>query len=136
MAKKKEEAKLERVYTVPLRKEYQKVPRWRRTKKAVKALQEFLAKHMKSDNVKISSELNDELWKHGIKNPPHHVKVTVTKDKDGVVKAELFGEKKGKKTEKKVEKKEEVKDVPKGVKTEEAVKEVHEEKSEEVPVEQ
>ena len=93
MAKKTEEKLLERVYNIPLRKEYQKVPRWKKTKKATKALREFLQKHMKSENVKLGKEINEELWKHGIKNPPHHVKVNVTKDKDGVVKAELFGRK-------------------------------------------
>ena len=53
MAKKEEKPKtvLERVYIVPLRKEFQKVASWRRTEKAVKALREFIAKHMKSENV-------------------------------------------------------------------------------------
>lgn len=76
-----------------MRREYQKVPRWRRTKKAVKALKEFLQKHMKSEDVKLSKDLNEEIWKHGIRNPPHHVKVTVTKDDKGVVTADLFGKK-------------------------------------------
>ncbi|MBU1111608.1 MAG: 60S ribosomal protein L31 [Nanoarchaeota archaeon] len=96
---------MERTYTVPLRKEYQKVPRWKRTKKAITALKQFLGKHMKSDNVKLGTELNEKMWKHGIKNPPHHVKVSVTKDKDGVVKAELFGAKTAK-AERKAAKKE------------------------------
>ena len=85
---------VERTYTVPLRKEFMKVPRWRRTKKATKALREFLQKHMKSKEVKLSTELNQKVWKHGGKNPPHHVKVSVTKDEDGVVSADLFGSKK------------------------------------------
>ena len=46
---------------------------------------------MKTTNVKIEKELNDELWKHGIKNPPHHIKITAVKDKEGVVRANLFG---------------------------------------------
>jgi large subunit ribosomal protein L31e len=96
MAKKKDTPKtvLERTYNVPLRKEFQKVARWKKTKKAVKALREFLAKHMKSEDVKLSKELNEKIWKHGIKNPPHHVKVSVTKDDKGVVKADLFEKKK------------------------------------------
>tara|TARA_Y100000310_G_C20236045_1_gene602437 strand:- start:188 stop:553 length:366 start_codon:yes stop_codon:yes gene_type:complete len=94
MAKKVEEKLLERVYNIPLRKEFRKVARWKKTKKATKALKEYLQKHMKSDDVRLSKEINEELWKHGIKNPPHHVKVNVTKDKEGVVKAELFGVKK------------------------------------------
>lgn len=95
---------LERTYNVPLRKEYQKVPNWKRTKKAVKALREFLVKHMKSEQVKLGKALNEKLWRHGIRNPPHHVKVTVTKDERGKVQAELFGEAKPvskKKSEKK-----------------------------------
>ncbi len=84
---------IERVYNIPLRKEYMKSPRWKRTKKAVTAAKEFLARHMKSENVKLSKEINEMLWQHGIRNPPHHIKVTVTKDEKGVVKAELFGAK-------------------------------------------
>ena len=75
MAKKEEAKLLERTYTIPLRREYSKVPGWRRTKKAVKACKEFLQKHMKSQNVKLSTTLNEKIWNHGGKNPPHHVKV-------------------------------------------------------------
>ena len=97
------EKSLERTYNVPLRKEYMKAPRWNRTKKAVTALRQFLAKHMKSENVQLSKELNEEMWKHGIKNPPHHIKVKAVKDDKGVVKAELMGAEKpaSKKAEKK-----------------------------------
>jgi len=92
MAKKKEEKPktvMERTYNVPLRKEFQKAPKWRRTKKAVKALREFIIKHMKSEEVKIGKYLNLRLWKHGIKNPPHHIKVKAIKDDKGVVLVEL-----------------------------------------------
>lgn len=106
---KKEIKVTERVYNVPLRKEFMKVPRWRKTKKAVTAMREFLVKHMKSENVKLSKEVNEYIWKHGIKNPPHHVKVTVTKDEEGVVKAELFDTKVPKKKEAKKEAKKEEK---------------------------
>lgn len=82
---------LERVYNIPLRKEYQKVAHWQRTKKAVTAVRQFLSKHLKSKEIKLGKELNEQLWKHGIENPPHHIKVTVVKDEKGIVKAELFG---------------------------------------------
>ena len=85
-------ADLERTYTIPLRSEWLKTPRHRRAKKATTALRQFLQKHMKTDDVKIGKHLNEELWKHGIKNPPCKVKVTVIK-KDDVAKAELFGNK-------------------------------------------
>jgi len=148
MAKKekKPEVKLERVYNVPLRRQWLKVPRYKRAKKAVRALREFLAKHMKADinNVKIEKYANLKLWERGIKNPPHHIKVTAKKDDAGIVRAELEGapeeekappkkapkkpaeEKKGEKKpeEKKVEEKpaeeekEEPKEKPKPEKTE------------------
>lgn len=124
MAKTKPTEKtLERTYNVPLRKEYMKAPRWNRTKKAVTALRQFLAKHMKSENVLLSKELNEEMWKHGIKNPPHHVKVKATKDDKGVVKAELFGAEKP--VSKKKDKKEAKADKSKPAKK--ATKEVKEE---------
>ena len=135
---KKEIKVIERTYNIPLRKEFQKVPRYKKSKKAVTALRQFLSKHLKSDNIKIGKEINEKIWNHGIKNPPHHVKVTVTKDDKGEVKAELFGmkkkeDKKGKKakTEKVVEKKEEKKPEVKETKVE--TKETEAPKEEEKP---
>lgn len=109
---------LERTYNVPLRKGYLKAPNWKRTNKAVNTLKEFLVRHMKSENVKIGKEINDKLWLHGIKNPPHHVKITVTKDEKGVVRAELFGAKKEEAAKAKNKKKVAAKKAP--VKKEEA----------------
>ena len=82
---------LERTYTIPLRRGWVKAARYKRAKKAVKTLREFLIHHMKSEEVLLMPELNVELWKHGMKNPPSRVKVNVTKDDKGVVKAQLFG---------------------------------------------
>jgi len=48
---------------------------------------------MKSDDVRIGTDVNEFLWKNGGKNPPHKVKVTVTKGDDNVVKASLFTQK-------------------------------------------
>jgi large subunit ribosomal protein L31e len=80
-----------RTYNVPLRREFGKVQKYKRAKRALTALKTFLSKHMKSDNVKIGQTLNREVWKNGIKNPPHHIQVDVTKEDDGTVKAELKG---------------------------------------------
>ncbi len=97
-AKKEAEKNEERTYNVPLRKEYLKVPNWKRTEKAVVAMKKFLSRHMKSEDVRLGKDVNEKIWQHGIKNPPHHVKVTVRKDADGVVRAELFGMEKTEKT--------------------------------------
>src|SRR3990167_9501202 len=56
---------IERTYIIPLRREWLKVPKYKRAKKAVA----------------------------GLKSPPHKVKVNVIKEDDGIVKAELFGKK-------------------------------------------
>jgi len=89
MAAKKED-KLERTYNVPLRSGFVNTPKHRRTKKAVSVLKLFVKKHMKTDDILIGQNLNKELWKNGIKNPPHHVKINVTKE-DNIAKAELVG---------------------------------------------
>ncbi len=84
-------AAIERTYNIPLRKDFLRAPRYKRAKKAVSALKLFLQRHMKSDDIRIGKHLNKKLWEHGIKNPPHHVKVNVLKEDDGTVRAELFG---------------------------------------------
>jgi len=111
MAKKKEkkaEVKLERVYNVPLRREWLKSPLHRRSKKAVSALKQFLSKHMKADikDIKIGPYLNEKIWERGIRFPPHHVKVNAKKDSEGKVNAELVGAPVPKEEKKKEKKKE------------------------------
>lgn len=81
---------LERSYTVPLRREWLKAPRYKRAKKAVIALKQFLQKHMKTEDVRLGRKLNLELWKQGIRAPPPRVKVNVVKTEEGVAYAELF----------------------------------------------
>ncbi len=135
MAKKEEKSKvvLEREYIIPLRKEFQKAPKYKRAKKTIKALKEFLAKHMKSDNIKIGKYLNLKVWEHGIKNPPHKVKVKVEKFDDGLVKAELVGApvEKPKEEKKKPVKKEEKKEVlPKEEEKKQPEKKIEEKKEE------
>jgi large subunit ribosomal protein L31e len=84
-------ADLERQCNVPLRKGFRKTPKYKKAKKAIATLKLFLNRHMKSDKVLIGKNLNEKIWERGIKNPPHHVKVTAIKDGEGVVKAELEG---------------------------------------------
>ncbi|MBS3122173.1 50S ribosomal protein L31e [Candidatus Woesearchaeota archaeon] len=85
---------LKRTYNIPLRKEYLKVAYYKRSKKAVTALKQFVKKHMKIDNMEnvlIGKYLNEEIWKRGISNPPHHVHVNILKDiKENKALVELF----------------------------------------------
>jgi len=91
--KKKSIIELEREYVVPLKKGCLNVPRYRRAKKAVRVLKEFLAKHMKIEGrdlkkVKIDLYLNNEIWFKGIKKPMNKIKVKAVK-REGIVYAEL-----------------------------------------------
>lgn len=88
-----EKIELQREYVVPLKRDVLKVPRYRRAKKAVRVLREFIAKHMKVENrdiskVSIDRYLNEELWFRGIKKPANRIKVKATK-KEGIVYVEL-----------------------------------------------
>ncbi len=99
------------IYNIPLRKEILKVPKYKRAKKAIKAIREFLKRHVKKEDIKLGKYLNMKVLEHGRKNVPHHVEVKVTtekkkvKDKEiEITKAELVGapaEKEIKKEEKK-----------------------------------
>lgn len=76
----------EQIMNVPLRKEYLKAPRWNRTKKAVIALRQYIAKKTRVEpkNVKIGLFVNELMWEKGIQKPPHHVQVKVLKENDVV----------------------------------------------------
>ena len=118
---------MERIYNIPLRKEFQKAPRHKKSSKAIRAIKEFVSKHMKSENVIIGKYLNNKIWENGPKNPPHKVSVKVIKDEnrtkvelvdapEEIIKEEPKKEKglKEKLQEKVIEpKKTEVKEVPK-----------------------
>ena len=84
-------AAVERTLTINIRKEILKVPRYKRAKKAVTAVREFLQQHMKAaeDKIRIGKYLNLKLWEHGIKRPVHKLTVVAKKDDKGIVTAEL-----------------------------------------------
>jgi len=136
MPEKEEKIILEREYNIPLRKEWLKVPRYRRAKKAIKAIREFLARHMRADfeKIKVGRWLNEEMWKHGIKRPPHHIKIKATKDDEGIVKVELT--KLPKEALEEAKREEKAKEEKKGKEKKEGEKEKAEEKKEEEKAEE
>jgi large subunit ribosomal protein L31e len=88
-----EKIELEREYVIPLRKGVLKAPRYRRAKKAIRIIREFLARHMRVENrdlskIKVNIHLNNEIWFRGIKKPANKIKVKAIK-KGGIVYAEL-----------------------------------------------
>ena len=106
----------EKIFTIPLREAFSR-GRTHRAQDASKLVREFLIKHMKSENVKIGSSINENLWKRGIQNIPRKVRVHAVKEED-IVYAELLGveiktpskEEIKKKEEKKKQKKEKIKE--------------------------
>ena len=68
---------MERQYTIPLRSEFQKVPIFLKTRKAVKTIKKFTMRHMKFEEVNIGKYLNLKLWERGNTNPPHKVQVVI-----------------------------------------------------------
>jgi len=89
MAKETKETKkvLERTYVIPLRSEWLKAPRYKRAKKAMRAIKEFLAKHMKVENrdmdkIKIDPWINRAIWMRGIRKPAHKITVKAIKDSE------------------------------------------------------
>lgn len=93
-SKKKDDlVRIEREYTIPLRKKWVKVPRYKRANKAIRAIKEFLVRHMKIRDrdlrkIKVDKYLNEVVWFRGIKNPPSKIKVKAIKEGD-IVRAEL-----------------------------------------------
>lgn len=96
MAKKKTEPieKLEREYIIPLRNKWKKVPRYKRANRAIKAIKEFLVRHMKVrdrdlNKVKLDKYLNEFIWTRGIRKPPIKIKVRAIKEEGNLIRVEL-----------------------------------------------
>jgi len=118
-----QEKPVEKEYVIPLRKEWAKVPRYKRTARSVKAIKEFVARHMRvperdTKKVKLDIYLNNELWFRGCKKPPSKIRIKARKESDGSVRVEFVETPKhiaylkirAEKRHQKVEKKEEKKD--------------------------
>ena len=135
---------LEREYIINLRREIMKVPRYRRTPKAIKGIKQFIAKHMRVpdrdlNKVKIDKWLNQEMWFRGIQNPLTKIKVKAKKDGDNIIvslvdipekiKFQMAREEKSKKASEKV--KEKKKQDKEAEKPEEKPEQTEEQKKEE-----
>lgn len=78
---------LEREYTIPLRRAWLRVPNYERTRKAVKTIKVFIARHMKvtdrdHNKIKLDMYFNNDLWFKGRRHPPSRVTVKAKKEGD------------------------------------------------------
>ena len=78
----------EKIYTIPLRREWLKVPIYKRSRKAITATKQFLLRHLKKE-VKIGPYLNEYIWKQGNRHPPARIKVRI-EEEDKILTAELI----------------------------------------------
>jgi len=106
----------EKIFNIPLRDAFER-PRTKRARIATDIVRSFLARHMKSEKIKIGDSINKEIWKRGIQKPPRKIRIHATKE-ENIVYAELLGveiktpskEELKKKEKKKKEKKEKIKE--------------------------
>jgi large subunit ribosomal protein L31e len=81
----------EHIYVVPLR-DAKRSPRWKRCNTAIKDIRAFLVQHMKSEDVKLDSSINEKVWENGSQKPPRKIRIRAMKFEDGQVQAELAEE--------------------------------------------
>lgn len=79
----------EKIFTLNIRKNLIKTPRWRRSIKAMKILKEKLRRISKSERVLIDKKLNEKIWSRGIEKPVTKVRIRLVKLDKKTVKAEL-----------------------------------------------
>ncbi|MEM2142559.1 MAG: 50S ribosomal protein L31e [Candidatus Thorarchaeota archaeon] len=84
-----EEIVEERIYTVPLRRLFWTGSRLRRSSRAIRAIREFVTRHMKPEQLLIEKEVNERIWSRGIQKPPRKIRVRVTKNSENLVRVYL-----------------------------------------------
>lgn len=72
----------ERILIVPLRA-MRAASRTDRAPRAVKAVREYVKRHMKPDRIFIDDILNEALWARGREHPPSRIRVKAIKFEDG-----------------------------------------------------
>jgi|YelNatPaOPRAMG01_1025707.scaffolds.fasta_scaffold120573_3 large subunit ribosomal protein L31e len=93
MAEKKNVLTIDKVYLIPLGKEIKKAPRIKKAKRAITAIRDYVRKHTKVEDVKISQKVNKYILSRNVKKPPKKIKVKVFGDENSVT-VDVFEESK------------------------------------------
>ena len=72
----------ERILIIPLRDAWG-ASRTKRAPRAVKAIREYVKRHLKPDRIFIDDVLNEALWARGREHPPRRIRVKAIKFEDG-----------------------------------------------------
>ena len=83
------EENVTRLYTINLGKAWI-TPQYRRTDRVINIVKDFAKRHMKTDDIKIDQDLNNQIWSRGKTNPPRKVRVKMLKDEDETVIVSLY----------------------------------------------
>ena len=77
----------ERIYTVPFSKTVygRRIPRPRRTPRAMRHLRAFVKRHLRCDDVIIDPEVNEFMWARGIQHPPRKIRIRAVKTEEDIV---------------------------------------------------
>ena len=62
-----------------------KIPRTRRSPRAIRYLREQIKRHMDVEFVRIDTKISEHIWKRGIAHPPRRITVKITKTEDDTV---------------------------------------------------
>ncbi len=72
----------ERIMVVPLRAAWA-ASRTDRAPRAIKAIKEYVQRHLKPERIFIDDVLNEYIWARGREHPPRRVRVKAIKFEDG-----------------------------------------------------
>jgi large subunit ribosomal protein L31e len=77
----------ERIYTVPFSKVIysRRIPRPRRTPRAMRYLRSFVRRHLRCDEIIIDPEVNEFMWARGIQYPPRRIRIRAVKTEEDIV---------------------------------------------------
>ena len=88
----------EKIFTINLRKLALRESKWKKSKKSVALVRNFLKRHMKTDDIKLDKSITEEIWKRGSHKPPTKIRIKAYETEGGekdekkkFVKAELLG---------------------------------------------
>eukprot|EP01115_Flamella_aegyptia_P009612 TRINITY_DN41171_c0_g1_i1.p1 TRINITY_DN41171_c0_g1~~TRINITY_DN41171_c0_g1_i1.p1 ORF type:complete len:121 (-),score=58.79 TRINITY_DN41171_c0_g1_i1:34-396(-) len=79
---KKEAQPVAREYTINLHKRVFGTQFKRRSPKAIKEIKKFAQKAMGTKDVRVDVKLNQFLWSQGVKNPPHRIRVKLSRKRN------------------------------------------------------
>ncbi|EFD92567.1 MAG: Ribosomal protein L31e [Candidatus Parvarchaeum acidophilus ARMAN-5] len=81
---------VQQIITVNMRRGMEKVPPYKKAAAGAKYLRAFIKRHLKATDVKISQDVNNEIFSRGMKNPRPSIRVMCSKDDKKIVTVNLI----------------------------------------------